>query len=83
MADKFRKTRPWRMMLHRDVDLKIGPLVAVTMHGTNIGQIAPPTIIRTTAGERMFRTLKDARACVESYRADFGIDVCSDPYKAA
>lgn len=77
------KTHPWRVTLLRDVETTIGPLVSVGLQSGHAIEIAPPRTIPQKAGERCYRTKRDAVKSAAAFRAEHGADVCTDPFKAA
>ena len=70
----------YHVMLNRDVVTTIGHLVVMGLVEGQKTVIAPPTSFVQTAGARVFRTLKAAKAFINAQRADHGHDVCSDVY---
>ncbi len=77
------KTHPWRVTLLRDVETAIGPLVSVGLQSGHAVEVAPPRTIPQKAGERCYRTRRDAvESAAAAFRAEHGADVCTDPFKA-
>lgn len=77
------KTHPWRINLLRPVQTWIGALVIETVRTSERTEIAPGYYLPQSAGERCYRSRKDALASCAAFRAEHGANVCTDPYKAA
>jgi hypothetical protein len=82
MPDKFLKSRPWRFIVLRPFEQKIGALVIEEPRTGRTQEIAPATFITQSPGERMTRTKGEAVDAVAAIRAEHGADVVGDVYRA-